>query len=110
MAKVSSPAYQYVFTRQSSAYPERGAYHSAELYYVFNTVHPHVKKSDDPQLAEAMIRYWVQFARTGNPNVEGLPTWPEYEPESARYLEFGEEIKTGSAYRHEALRILNRAR
>ncbi len=110
MARVSSDAYQYVFTRRSPSYPKRGAYHSAEMYYVFNTLHPSAKKSDDPHLADAMIRYWVQFAKTGNPNVEGLPPWPEYEADSARYLELGEEIKTGSAYRHEALQILNRIR
>ena len=107
MAGVSSPAYQYVFTRKNSSYPERGAYHSAEMYYVFNTLHPSATESDDPRLAAAMIRYWVQFARTGDPNVKGLPEWPEYETDAARYLELGEEIKPGSAYRHAALKVLN---
>lgn len=110
MDKVSSKAYQYVFTHRSQRTPERGAYHSSEMYYPFNTLHPADKKSENPELAEAIIQYWVQFAKTGNPNVDGLPAWPEYETDSARYLELGEKIKTGSAYRHETLEILNRIR
>ncbi len=39
-----------------------------------------------------------------------MPPWPEYETDFARYRVLGEEIKTGSAYRHEALQILNRIR
>lgn len=110
MDNVSSNAYQYVFTHRSQRTPERGAYHSSEMYYPFNTLHPADAKSENPELAEAIIQYWVQFAKTGNPNVDGLPAWPEYKTDSARYLELGEEIKTGSAYRHEALQILNRIR
>jgi para-nitrobenzyl esterase len=25
-----------------------------------------------------MIGYWTQFAKTGNPNLVGTPSWPEY--------------------------------
>ena len=57
-----------------------------------------------------MIRYWVQFAKTGNPNTQGLPVWPRYDTDSARYLEPGDEIKTGAAYRHRPIQILNRIR
>jgi para-nitrobenzyl esterase len=42
----------------------------------------------------AMMSYWVQFAKTGNPNVEGQPEWPEYDPASDTNLEIGEAIKT----------------
>ncbi len=89
--------------------PERGAFHSAEMNYVFNTLHPEEEKCEDPELAEAMIRYWVQFAKTGDPNVDGLPKWPDYKNDTARYLEFGGEIKAGSAYRQHALEILSGA-
>ncbi len=107
MAKASSPAYQYVFTQENSFHPEKGAFHSAEMCYVFNTLHPEAERSDNPKLAKAMIEYWAQFAKTGNPNGAGLPVWPEYKIDSARYLELGEEIKAGSAYRHKWLDVLN---
>ena len=36
---------------------------------------------------------WAQFARTGNPNVEGLVTWPAYDSETDQYLYLGESLK-----------------
>ncbi len=110
MSKVSSNAHQYVFTRWSRRKPEQGAFHSAEMCYVFNTVHPDEEKSDDPELASAMIQYWAQFAKTGDPNVDGLPEWPEYTPDEAKYLELGATIKVGSKYRHKELAVLENIR
>jgi para-nitrobenzyl esterase len=109
-SKTSSKTYQYVFSRGSSRKPEQGAFHSAEMCYVFNTVHPDEKQSDDPELARAMIQYWAQFASTGDPNVAGLPAWPEYTLDEAEYLELGETIKVGSKYRHKELDALERIR
>ena len=40
---------------------------------------------DGPQLAElseTMMSTWLAFAKTGNPNWEGIPDWPRYEAEA----------------------------
>ena len=29
----------------------------------------------DYELSERMVSYWTNFAKTGNPNGEGLPEW-----------------------------------
>jgi carboxylesterase type B len=43
-----------------------------------------------------MMGYWVQFARTGDPNREGLPVWPKFDAGSESYLELGEDVTIGS--------------
>jgi para-nitrobenzyl esterase len=79
--------YRYVFTYASDS---RGAYHSAEIPFVFD--HAGVP------LAETMSDYWVAFATTGDPNGDGRPQWPVYEAASDSYLELGRVVgaKQGS--------------
>jgi para-nitrobenzyl esterase len=51
----------------------------------------------DKYVSESMMRYWTQFARTGNPNGGSLPSWPVYTALSNSYLYINEtlEVKTG---------------
>ena len=39
-------------------------------------------------MADRMGGAWVAFARTGNPNVAGLPQWPPYTPETRATMIF----------------------
>ncbi len=91
-SQAGSPVYQYHFVRPSPANPAWGAHHAAELGYVFNTLPEEGYEKVDAGIADAMIRYWVQFATTGDPNVEGLPSWPAYDAGSQQHLEIGEEM------------------
>ncbi len=94
MANNSSSAYQYHFTRAVPGNPF-GAHHGAELRYVFNTIGA-TARAEDVALTESMIAYWTQFAKTGNPNLEGAEPWPEYGA-ARSYLELGDAIKNGRA-------------
>src|SRR4051812_8905103 len=96
------PTYVYVFSRvgDDSANRKRGAYHSAEITFVFGRPHPLQPSAGstayDSTVAEAMSDYWVAFAASGDPN--GPPTagkwprWPRYESATDALLEIGPEI------------------
>jgi para-nitrobenzyl esterase len=63
-----------------------GAHHFAEVPFVFDQLdNPQARGflGDAPprELADAMHGAWVAFASNGDPNHDGLPPWPRYEPE-----------------------------
>jgi para-nitrobenzyl esterase len=95
MAGLSSPAFLYRFTRRApGAGGERfGAYHGAEVAYVFDNLAAESwipRQSGDQELADAMADHWVAFARDGDPDLDRLPHWPSYG--AGEYLEFGQEV------------------
>ena len=59
-----------------------GAYHASELQYIFNILETPVPSPGltpaQAQLSDTMVKYWTQFARSGDPNSAGAPTWPLY--------------------------------
>ncbi|MEN2788551.1 carboxylesterase/lipase family protein [Sphingomonas oligophenolica] len=79
----TAPCYAYLVAWQS---PVSGgtlrAHHGVELPMVFDTVadFPNLapRATEAQALANVMSRRWAAFARTGNPNVAGLPEWPAY--------------------------------
>ena len=88
------PAYVYRFTRPApgSDPVKVGAFHSAELAYVFGTQDSIERpwQPRDRELAEQMQLYWTNFAKTGDPNGEGLPAWPRFETASEAVMELGD--------------------
>jgi para-nitrobenzyl esterase len=97
----ASPVYLYYFTREprTAARDFLRAYHAAEIAYAFDNlaaIPQTAHEEADHALAAAMSAYWVNFAKAGDPNGEGLPTWPQYERDNAPYLELGDTIRAGS--------------
>jgi para-nitrobenzyl esterase len=78
-----SPVYRYHF-EQAPPMPagkaSRGAYHSADIEYVFETLDSKRLPwtADDRKLSDMISSYWTNFAKSGNPNGSGLPEWPTY--------------------------------
>lgn len=88
-----------------------GAYHSGDLAYVFgNTDLVGINWEDwDHEIADLLSSYWTNFAKTGDPNGEGLPEWPRYEHASDQALVVGDAVGVESGVLREKLDALDHA-
>ena len=112
-AAAGAPTWLYHFTHVPPTPwgAELGSHHAAELVYVFGTLTRREAGGERPlgltpvgdytdtdtALSATMRAYWVQFAATGDPNREGLPAWPAFDPETDRHLELSSAIAPGTA-------------
>jgi para-nitrobenzyl esterase len=99
-----SPVYRYLFSPTLPSPPgymlseapptKKYAYHSAEIPYVFGDLK--ILKAPwqpvDFKISHAMMTYWSNFAKTGNPNGAGLPNWPRYTPQDRQVMLLGEDL------------------
>jgi para-nitrobenzyl esterase len=101
-AKRGGNAYVYYFTRVPPSPPDRpsrGATHVAEIPYMFDNLAAGPPWTDvDRRLADTMSSYWVNFARSGDPNGTGLPTWPAYrDGAGGKVQNLGDTVTTEAA-------------
>ena len=82
------PMYRYLFDR---AVPDKdgnpsweGPFHSSDIWYVHGTIGRSWRgmTADDWKTTHYMMDYWTNFAKTGDPNGEGLPVWTPYTAEN----------------------------
>ena len=81
--------YLYYFdhrTTQSAG----GANHGSEIAYVFGNLSTsgRTPQPNDEAMSELMRSYWVNFARTGDPNGSDLAEWPAFSPVNERVMKF----------------------
>lgn len=107
------PTYQYEFNDASApmrffsgiSFPT-GAYHASEIQYVFDTPGspvPATLNADQSALADAIVTYWTDFAKTGDPNAGTVPAWPIYDAAAEQFqsLELSAPVtRTGFALDH----------
>jgi para-nitrobenzyl esterase len=74
-----------------------GAFHTLEIPFVFDNVDGAKTMTgtgvERYALADKMSRAWVAFAKTGNPNHNGLPTWQPFTVDKRSTMVFENECR-----------------
>lgn len=104
--RVGAPVYAYFFDRSPPFAPgtrfrelgeavRYGAYHGSDTAYWFNNLALLGCEiaSEDAALADRMSGYWANFARTGDPNGEGLPEWPAFTSSSNQVMALARRVE-----------------
>ncbi|CAG9297684.1 carboxylesterase/lipase family protein [Celerinatantimonas diazotrophica] len=95
------PVWEYRFGYVANAREGQwqGAKHASEIAYVFKTLAatygPNVTARDQ-KMADLIHQYWVNFAKTGNPNGASLPHWPAYSSKTDQLMWFSPKGATQS--------------
>ena len=105
------PAYLYHFSHvppDKPNFPNYGAFHTSEVPYALHTLKQWQRdwQQTDLYLENVMSSYWVNFAKTGNPNGADLPKWKNYQKETGNIMELGDKAQLRSAFFKQELDIL----
>ena len=92
-AAAGDPAYIFLFSYVPASMKERMKYgpgHGTDISYVFDNLGARPGSTpapEDKEVARMINAYWVNFAKTGNPNGEGLPVWSLYNTQKEEILD-----------------------
>ncbi|MCL6517956.1 carboxylesterase/lipase family protein [Alicyclobacillus sp.] len=96
LVRRGNPVWMYRFDWASPVLDGRlGACHAMEIPFVFNNLDQTGvdrftgDSADRYPIAQAMHRAWAAFAKSGDPNGDGTPSWPTYDLETRTLLAFG---------------------
>ena len=86
-----------------------GSSHAMDVNYVLqhlDSKSPQTTKTD-LEISEAMSTYWVNFAKHGDPNGEGLPSWPAFSGTKPQVMYFQQTPHAGPVPSAESLKVLD---
>ncbi len=97
IASTEQPTFIFLFSYVAPHMKERMRYgpgHGTDIPYVFNNLGiggwgppPPPPSDEEKEVGRIMNSYWVNFARTGNPNGKGLPEWEAYNSNNEMILD-----------------------
>ena len=105
----------YYYFDQHPEYPAdspragSGSPHGAEVAYVFehlNTNSPQTTRTD-LEISDAMSTYWVNFAKHGDPNGDGVPAWPAFSDKNPQVMYFSQTPHVGPVPSADSLKVLD---
>jgi para-nitrobenzyl esterase len=93
--------YHFTRVREGKGGKTLLAYHGAEIPYVFDTHDAWLPTTAaDRNLTKTMMRYWLNFATNGNPNGQGLMTWPAFAGPNPQMQQLDVAVGTKQAPEH----------
>lgn len=108
-----SKVYYYYFD-QHPDFPEnspqygQGTPHGHDVGFVFGHTSPQSKlaTATDANISDAMVSYWTNFAKYGDPNGAGLPLWQQYTKTNHAVMHFSQSSKMGTVPSEKSLEVL----
>jgi len=109
----AAPAYSYVYSWRTPVLDNRpGPFHACEIAFTFDNAeicdHYSGGTPEAFTLSKQISSAWVNFARTGNPNHDGLPHWPTYTTEQRATMYFDAPCEVRNDLEGEGLRLIAR--
>jgi para-nitrobenzyl esterase len=107
----AAPAYSYIYSWRTPVLDGRpGPFHACEIAFTFDNAeicdHYSGGTPEALVLSKQISTAWVNFARTGNPNHDGLPHWPTYMAERQATLYFDTPCEVRNNPEGEGLRLM----
>lgn len=81
-------------------FPNYGAFHTSEVPYVLHNLHTWNRPWQplDKEIETVFSSYWINFAKTGNPNGDNLPKWESYNKESGTIMTVDDKMESKSGF------------
>jgi para-nitrobenzyl esterase len=111
-AKTGKSKVFYYYFDQHPEFPEGspragfGSPHGQDVGYVFQHLNSNTIQAD-LVISDAMSTYWVNFAKRGDPNGEGVPAWPAFSDGHPLVMYFNQTPHTGPVPSAESLKVLD---
>jgi para-nitrobenzyl esterase len=110
----AAPAYAYVYSWRTPILDNRpGPFHACEISFTFDNAeicdHYSAGAPDAFVLSKQISTAWVNFARTGNPNHNGLPLWPAYAADTRATMYFDTPCEVRNDPEGKGLRLITQS-